>query len=131
MAVESRYMQRGVSAGKEEITEIAADPIMLNRIVGILLDNAIEAARGIGNGEVRMAFIRLGGSTLLVIRNTFNQEIDLKVHEIYQEGFSTKGENRGLGLANLRQMINGLQHVNLNTKISPPYFIQEMEFRKE
>ena len=115
----------------EEITDIPADPIMLNRIVGILLDNAIEAARGIENGEVRMALIRLDSEILLVIRNTFYHEVDLKIHEIYQEGFSTKGDNRGLGLANLRQMINGLQHVNMNTKISPPYFIQEIEFRKE
>ena len=115
----------------EEITEISADPIVLNRLVGILLDNAIEAAREVENREVRVAFIRLDGSILLVVTNTFNQELDLKVHEIFQEGFSTKGDNRGLGLANLRQMINGLQHVNLNTKISPPYFIQEIEFRKE
>lgn len=115
----------------EEITDIPVDPIILNRMVGILLDNAIEAAREIVNGEVRLAFINMDETTLLVVNNTFNEEIDIKVHEIYQEGFSTKGENRGLGLANLRQMKNDLQNVSLNTKISPPYFIQEIEFKKE
>ncbi len=115
----------------EEITEIPADPIMLNRMVGIVLDNAIEAAREVENGEVRVAFIQLDGAILLVVTNIIDKDIDLKVHEIYREGFSTKGDNRGLGLANLRQMINGLHHVYLNTKISPPYFIQELEFRKE
>lgn len=115
----------------EEITDIPVDPIILNRMVGILLDNAIEAAREIINGEVRLAFINMDETTLLVVNNTFNEEIDIKVHEIYQEGFSTKGENRGLGLANLRQMKNDLQNVSLNTKISPPYFIQEIEFKKE
>lgn len=115
----------------EEITDIPVDPIILNRMVGILLDNAIEAAREIVNGEVRLAFINMDETTLLVVNNTFNEEIDIKVHEIYQEGFSTKGENRGLGLANLRQMKNELQNVSLNTKISPPYFIQEIEFKKE
>lgn len=115
----------------EEVTDIPVDPIILNRMVGILLDNAIEAAREIVNGEVRLAFINMDETTLLVVNNTFNEEIDIKVHEIYQEGFSTKGENRGLGLANLRQMKNDLQNVSLNTKISPPYFIQEIEFKKE
>lgn len=115
----------------EEITDLPVDPIILNRMVGILLDNAIEAAREIVNGEVRLAFINMDETTLLVVNNTFNEEIDIKVHEIYQEGFSTKGENRGLGLANLRQMKNDLQNVSLNTKISPPYFIQEIEFKKE
>lgn len=115
----------------EEITDISIDPIILNRMVGILLDNAIEAARGVENGEVRMAFIHMDEVILLVVNNTFDKQIAIKVHEIYQEGFSTKGENRGLGLANLRQMINNLHNVNLNTKINSPYFIQEVEFQKE
>ncbi|MFJ5563834.1 sensor histidine kinase [Lysinibacillus xylanilyticus] len=115
----------------EEITDIDVDPIVLNRMVGILLDNAIEAARGVEKGEVRMAFIHMDAVILLVVSNTFDKKIALKLHEIYQEGFSTKGEKRGLGLANLRQMTNDLHNVNLNTKISSPYFIQEVEFQKE
>lgn len=114
----------------EEITEIPVDPIILNRMVGIVLDNAIEAAREIENGQVRVAFIHINGAILLVVTNRFDESTNIKVHEIYQEGFSTKGESRGIGLANLRQMKNNLQNVSLNTKISPPYFIQEMEFKK-
>ncbi|MGE7949028.1 GHKL domain-containing protein [Lysinibacillus sp. NPDC093688] len=106
------------------------DPVLLNRMFGILLDNAIEAAQGVENGEVRMTFIRMGEIVLLVVSNTFDKKIAIKVHEIYQDGFSTKGENRGLGLANLRQITNDLHNVNLNTKISPPYFIQEVEFQR-
>ena len=114
----------------EEITEIPVDPIILNRMVGILLDNAIEAAKEIENGEVRVAFIDMNGAILFVVSNTFDETLHLKVHEIYQEGFSTKGENRGLGLVNLRQMKNSLTNVNLNTKIRLPYFVQEIEFQK-
>jgi len=114
----------------EEITDIPLDPIILNRMVGILLDNAIEAAYEIENGEVRVALIDMGETILLIVNNTFDVEKGIKVHEIYQEGFSTKGENRGLGLANLRQMKNNLKNVSLNTKISPPYFIQEIEFKR-
>lgn len=115
----------------EEISEIPVDPIALNRMVGIVLDNAIEAARDIENGEVRVAIINMNEVVLLVVSNTFDEKLNLKVHEIYKEGFSTKGENRGLGLANLRQIKNDLHNVSLNTKISPPYFIQEIEFQKE
>lgn len=114
----------------EEITDIPVDPIILNRVVGIVLDNAIEAAWEIDNGEVRVALIDMNEAILLVVNNTFDESINLKVHEIYREGFSTKGENRGLGLANLRQMKNSLQNVSLNTKISSPFFIQEIEFKK-
>ena len=90
----------------------------------------VEAARERENGEVRLAFIDMNEAILLVVRNTFDEQLNLKVHEIYQEGFSTKGENRGLGLANLRQMKNSLTNVNLNTKINAPYFVQEIEFQK-
>ena len=38
----------------------------------------------------------LKGAVLLVVTNTYDKEMNLKVHEIYQEGFSTKGDNRGL-----------------------------------
>ena len=114
----------------EEIKDISVDPIILNRMVGILLDNAIEAARGIEHGEVRVAFIQMDEDILLVVSNTFDEKTNIKVHEIYQEGFSTKGENRGLGLANLRQMKSDLQNVSLNTKISPPHFIQEIGFER-
>ena len=104
--------------------------IILNRMVGILLDNAIEAAREVENGEVRVAFIDMNEAILFVVSNTFDEKLNLKVHEIYQEGFSTKGENRGLGLSNLRQMKNSLTNINLNTKISTPYFVQEIEIQK-
>ena len=114
----------------EEITDIPVDPIILNRMVGIVLDNAIEAARAVENGEVRVAFINMNEAILFVVSNTFDETLNIKVHEIYQEGFSTKGENRGLGLANLRQMKNSLTNVNLNTKIRLPYFVQEIEFQK-
>lgn len=114
----------------EEITDIPVDPIVLNRMVGILLDNAIEAARETEDGKVRAAFIDMKDAILLVVTNKFNESTNIKVHEIYEEGFSTKGENRGLGLANLRQMKNNLNNVSLNTKISPAYFIQEIEFKK-
>lgn len=114
----------------EEITDISVDPIILNRMVGIVLDNAIEAAREIDNGEVRVALIRMNEDIVLVVSNTFDEKTKIKIHEIYQEGFSTKGKNRGLGLANLRQMRNNLQNVSLNTRISPPHFIQEIVFER-
>lgn len=115
----------------EEITDIPIDPISLNRMVGILLDNAIEAAGEAESKEVRVALIRMGGAVLLVVNNTYNAAQDLQVHELFQEGFSTKGKNRGLGLSTLREMKEQFPNVNLRTKVYSPYFIQELEFGQE
>lgn len=115
----------------EEITDIPLNPIQLNRMVGILLDNAIEAAYESEKKEVRVALIQINASVLLVVNNTYNIAQDLKVHELFKEGFSTKGKDRGLGLAILLQMKEQWPNVNLRTKMHSPYFIQELEFRGE
>lgn len=114
----------------EEITDIPINPITLNRLVGILLDNAIEAANDADDKEVRVAIIQMNEAILIVINNTYDTSQNLKIHELYQNGFSTKGNNRGLGLSTLRDIKKNLPNVNSRTSILPPYFTQELEFRK-
>lgn len=115
----------------EEITDIPVEPIQLNRMVGILLDNAIEAAYEAENKEVRVALIRMDKTVLFVVQNTYDGTQNLKIHELFQEGFSTKGKDRGLGLSTLREIKGQYPSVNIRTKIHPPYFIQELEFGQE
>ena len=100
-------------------------------MVGILLDNAIEAAYEAENKEVRVALIRMDGAILFVIQNTYDRTQNLKVHELFQEGFSTKGKDRGLGLSTLREIKEQYLLINIRTKIHPSYFIQELEFGQE
>lgn len=115
----------------ETITEIPIDPIPLNRIVGILIDNAIEAAQEVEDGEVRIGFILLDNTVLLVVSNKYDVQQKIKVHEIYKRGFSMKGKDRGIGLATLSELKQNIPNIHLRTKISAPYFIQELEFVKE
>lgn len=115
----------------EEVTDIPADPIELNRAVGILLDNAIEAASEAEDKEMRVAIIQMPEAILIVIYNTYDTSHNLKVHELFEEGFSTKGKHRGLGLSTLLERKEQLPNLNLRTKIHPPYFTQELEFRRE
>ncbi|MGA3598927.1 sensor histidine kinase [Lysinibacillus agricola] len=117
----------------EDIERIALDEIQLNRMCGILLDNALEASKNAPEPWVRLAFIRMDGVVLFACMNTFssNQSHELKVHEIFKEGFSTKGEERGLGLSILRQMVDASPKLRLNTKINGNLFIQELFIDEE
>ena len=81
--------------------------------------------------EVRVAIIQMNEAILIVINNTYDTSQNLKIHELFQKGFSTKGKNRGLGLSTLREMTEHLPNVNSRTSIQPPRFTQELEFRKE
>jgi len=117
----------------EDIDRIALDEIQLNRMCGILLDNALEASKNATEPWIRLAFIRMDGVVLIACVNTFssNQSHELKVHEIFKEGFSTKGEERGLGLSILRQMVDASPKLRLNTKINGNLFIQELFIDEE
>ncbi|TKI69774.1 GHKL domain-containing protein [Lysinibacillus mangiferihumi] len=117
----------------EDIDRIALDEIQLNRMCGILLDNALEASKNTTEPWIRLAFIRMDGVVLIACINTFssNQSHELKVHEIFKEGFSTKGEERGLGLFILRQMVDASPKLRLNTKINGNLFIQELFIDEE
>ena len=55
----------------------------------------------------------------------------LDLEEIYQTDFSTKGVGRGLGLSNIKEIINNYEGIILDTKIEDEYFIQAMRVRKE
>lgn len=50
-----------------------------------------------------------------------------KVHTLFQENFSTKGKNRGLGLSTLKELTDSTTNVLLDTTIDNNYFIQKVE----
>ncbi|MEK5230290.1 GHKL domain-containing protein [Lysinibacillus sp. FSL K6-0232] len=112
----------------EDIDSIGLDEIQLNCMCGILLDNALEASKNSIEPWIRLAFIRMDNALLIVCMNTFlpNPSNELKVHEVFKEGFSTKGTGRGLGLSILRQMVDASPKLRLNTKINGNLFIQEL-----
>lgn len=52
---------------------------------------------------------------------------NIPIGKLEQENFSTKGENRGLGLFNVRKILAGYENVYKTTEISNGYFIQKLE----
>ncbi|MEE9753765.1 sensor histidine kinase [Listeria seeligeri] len=110
----------------EPIDKIAMDSIDLCKAVEILLDNAVEAALTCENPVIRIAFVKKGDSILIVFANSLPMNMP-PVYKIFEEGFSTKGEGRGLGLASLREIMQKYSHVALDTKVTNREVIQELE----
>ncbi|MEL0538988.1 quorum-sensing sensor histidine kinase AgrC [Staphylococcus debuckii] len=110
----------------DEINEISLNMIDLSRMVGIILDNAIEASLEIDNPLIQIGFIKEENSVMIIIMNKCAKDIP-KVHELFQEGFSTKGNNRGLGLSTLKEISESKDNVLLDTVIENDYFIQKLE----
>ncbi|WP_318038338.1 sensor histidine kinase [Clostridium estertheticum] len=109
----------------EPITIIKMDIIDLSRCLGIILANAIESALESEKKVIDVALINKINSVILVVANTFKGDIPA-LSKLFKEGFSTKGENRGLGLSNCKDMIGKYKNISLDTSISDVQFIQEI-----
>ncbi|QTL97010.1 GHKL domain-containing protein [Iocasia frigidifontis] len=80
----------------------------LNRIIGNLLDNAIEALEDIANDKSVKLTIKGGSDYNLFNVKTFGIVIDdEKEARIFERGFTSKGEEgHGLGLAICKQLVD-------------------------
>lgn len=112
----------------EPIEKIDMPIINLSRVIGILLDNAIEASEKITKEPlIRIAFIKNEDTSVtFIVMNKCEPNMP-KVHTLFQENFSTKGKNRGLGLSTLKELTDSTTNVLLDTTIDNNYFIQKVE----
>lgn len=98
------------------------------KIFGILLDNAIEAAEEVDELKEVNVYVRenkLEGYQAFVIENTYaNKDVDTE--QIYEKDFSTKNRNSGIGLWEVRRIVNKFDNVTLTTSKSDDYFRQEL-----
>ena len=112
----------------EPIEKINMPIIDLSRVIGIILDNAIEASESITEDAlIRVAFIKNSDiSVTFIVMNKCEDDIP-RVHTLFQENFSTKRGNRGLGLFTLKEITDSNANVLLDTTIENGYFVQKVE----
>lgn len=98
------------------------------RILGILLDNAIEATieceEKIINVTLRSDF--KVKRQLLIIENTYKEK-DVDIDKIFDKGYSSKEKNTGLGLWEVRQILKKNNNLNLFTTKTEQFFKQQLE----
>ena len=113
-----------------EINDFHTDEMQLSRILGILLDNAIEASLEVPDDKkIEVNIIQIDKTTDIQISNTFNNT-GTPISDFNKEGFSTKGTNRGLGLSSAHEIANKLNML-LNTEIDGNTFIQILTIEGE
>gem|GEM_PF-59864 len=117
----------------EPIEQLPVDLLDIVRIVGILVTNALEASKEAEEKKVHIAIFSISKIVYLVIHNTTN-EITFDIRKIYEEGYSTKGENRGLGLNNVRKILANYGTMFLETELQGNRFLEiakELEIKLE
>lgn len=104
----------------------------LTRILGILLDNAIEASSKCEEKIINVT-IRKDNKVdrqLFVIENTYiNKDVDTE--RIFEKGYTSKseddGKNHGLGLWEIRKILKKNNNLNLFTTKDNNFFKQQLE----
>lgn len=109
--------------------KLPINPVSLIRMLGIILDNSIEEASQIANGTVEIGIFDMEMSYLVIIKNSVRENIE-PLYQLEVEGYSTKGENRGLGLSNLNEISQREKNLTLETEITPLAFIQKITLMK-
>lgn len=110
----------------QPITAIAMESIDLTRIIGILMDNAIEASQEITQPQIHLALFQTEEETIIVIENNFYVQ-GFDITSLFENSFSTKGEGRGIGLTTVRELLYKYPHAILNTQVEGNRFIQELQ----
>lgn len=115
----------------ENINDISMNIMDLCRILGILMDNCIEAAEECIHSKIWICMVNKNDHVVIVLKNNFLGKKPA-IYDIYNKGFSTKGQDRGLGLYNVRCIIDSkYENVFLNTSIEDKIFIQELWIKDE
>lgn len=98
------------------------------RILGILLDNAIEAASECDNKIINLTFRNdfKNSVQLIIIENTYNDK-DLNMDKIFEKGVSGKENHTGLGLWEVKKLVNKNSNVKLISKAQNGLFTQQLE----
>lgn len=100
------------------------------KILAILLDNAIEAAKQSDEKIINIKIFKdfQVNRKLIVIENTYNQ-VDIDLDKIFEKGYSSKedSENKhGLGLWTVRKILNKSNNLSLFTT-KDEMFRQQLE----
>lgn len=98
------------------------------RILGILLDNAIEASSECEEKIINLSFRNdtKNSREVIVIENTYSEK-NVDTEKIFEKGVSGKENHTGLGLWEIRKIIKKNNNVNLHTSKNDKFFSQTLE----
>lgn len=98
------------------------------RMLGILLDNAIEAASESDEKVLNIVFRNdsKNNRNIVLIENTYKDK-NVNIDEIFNKGVTGKENHTGLGLWEVKQILKKNNNINLYTNKNDTYFSQQLE----
>ena len=115
---------------KDIITRLSIDLLDLVRMMSVLLNNAVEGAAESYLKQMEVAVIKMDLETVIVIQNSCNIAMNPS-EDLFELGFSTKGRSRGIGLNNVKEILDKYENIILETEMEDSTFRQIIRFKRE
>ena len=115
---------------KDIIRKLSIDLLDLVRILSVLLNNAVEGAAESYFKQMEVAVIKMDFETVIVIQNSCKITMNPS-EDVFALGFSTKGRNRGIGLNNVKEILDKYENIILETEMEDNRFRQIIRFKRE
>lgn len=96
----------------------------LYSIMGVYLDNAVQAAKESNKKEVSLEIYKEKEKIVIVIANTYNGKIDFEKLDNY--GYTTKGKNHGVGLHLVKKIIENEVIYSQSRSLFEDYYVQKL-----
>lgn len=109
------------------LNSLAINMYQFSRILGILIDNAIEEAEKCTEKNVLISFIRenRNNRSVITVKNTYSNK-DVNIEKIFEKGLSGKENHSGIGLWEVKKYITKNKNLDLYTTKNDKHFIQEL-----
>lgn len=119
---------------RKPVEDISAKNVDIARVIGIYLDNAIEALMEpeleAGQRKLTVAVIREEDAVSVLIQNVC-KEFHLNLHKLGNLSYSTKGEHRGMGLHLAAQTLHHYKNIEKDTTYENHIFTQALKIFDE
>lgn len=96
----------------------------LYSIIGVYLDNAVQAAKESNKKEVSLEIYKEKEKIVIIIANTYNGKIEMEKLDNY--GYTTKGKNHGVGLHLVKKIIENEVIYSQSRSLFEDYYVQKL-----
>ncbi len=112
-----------------EIEDFVIKQIDICRILGILIDNAIEASLESNDKTINLGIINDVNEIYIIISNSYKEKP--KLHKLFEDGYSNKVDHSGLGLSIVKEFQEKkYKNIDLNTFIEDHLFHIELIIKR-